>query len=57
MTESLLAEMISEQEAAIFFERLGFKREAILRELVKDLHGEKHDLVITNRDLTDKGKR
>jgi L-amino acid N-acyltransferase YncA len=51
--ETLLAEMMSEQEAAIrLFERLGFKDEAIFRGLVKDLHGKKHDLVIMTRDLT-----
>ncbi len=56
--ETLLAEMMSEQAAAIsLFERLGFKREATFRELVKDLHGKKHDLVIMTRDLTAKGKR
>ena len=56
--ETLLAEMMSEQVAAIsLFERLGFKREAAFRELVKDLHGNRHDLVIMTRDLTAKGKR
>jgi L-amino acid N-acyltransferase YncA len=51
--ETLLAEMMSEQEAAIrLFERLGFKDEAIFRGLVKDLHGKKRDLVIMTRDLT-----
>ena len=56
--ETLLAEMMSEQLAAInLFERLGFKREAIFRELVKDLHGQKHDLVIMTRRLTERGKR
>ncbi len=56
--ETLLAEMMSEQVAAIsLFERLGFKREAVFRELVKDLHGKRHDLVIMTRDLTVKGKR
>ena len=56
--ETLLAEMMSEQIAAIsLFERLGFKREATFRELVKDLHGKRHDLVIMTRDLTAKGKR
>ncbi len=56
--DTLLAEMMAEQEAAIsLFERLGFKREAIFRELVKDLRGKRHDLVIMTRDLTTKGKR
>ncbi|MGH7410777.1 MAG: GNAT family N-acetyltransferase, partial [Candidatus Methylomirabilis sp.] len=56
--ETLLAEMMSEQVAAInLFERLGFKREAIFRELVKDLHGRKHDLLIMTRDLTERGTR
>ncbi len=56
--ETLLAEMMSEQVAAIgLFERLGFKREAVFRELVKDLHGKRHDLVIMSRDLVGKGKR
>lgn len=53
--ETLLAEMMSEQKAAIrLFERLGFKREAVFRGLVKDLHDKKHDLVIMTRDLTTK---
>jgi len=53
--ETLLAEMMSEQKAAIrLFERLGFKREAVFRGLVKDLHDKKHDLVIMTRDLTAK---
>lgn len=56
--ETLLAEMMSDQLAAInLFERLGFKREAIFRKLVKDLRGQKHDLVIMTRDLTKEGKR
>lgn len=56
--DTLLAEMMAEQEAAIsLFERLGFKREAIFRELVKDLRDKRHDLVIMTRDLTTKGKR
>jgi L-amino acid N-acyltransferase YncA len=53
--ETLLAEMMSEQKAAIrLFERLGFKGVAIFRGLVKDLHDKKHDLVIMTRDLTAK---
>jgi L-amino acid N-acyltransferase YncA len=53
--ETLLAEMMSEQEAAIrLFKRLGFKGEAVFRGLVKDLHDKKHDLVIMTRDLTAK---
>jgi len=56
--ETLLAEMMSEQVAALsLFGRLGFKREAIFRRLVKDLHGKKHDLVIMTRDLTESGRR
>jgi L-amino acid N-acyltransferase YncA len=56
--ETLLAEIMSEQAAAIsLFERLGFRREAIFREMVKDLHGKKHDLLIMTRVLTGKGKR
>ncbi len=56
--ETLLAEMMSEQVAALsLFERLGFKREAVFRRLVKDLHGKKHDLVIMTRDLTEERKR
>ena len=53
--ETLLAEMMSEQKAAIrLFERLGFKGVAIFRGLVKDLQEKKHDLVIMTRDLTAK---
>jgi L-amino acid N-acyltransferase YncA len=56
--ETLLAEMMAEQQAALgLFERLGFKREAVFRELVKDLRGHRHDLVIMTRDLTVKAKR
>lgn len=53
--ETLLAEMMPEQEAAVLlFERLGFKKEAIFPSLVKDLHGRRHDLLIMVRDLTEK---
>jgi L-amino acid N-acyltransferase YncA len=56
--ETLLAEMMSEQLAAInLFERLGFRREATFVELVRDLRGHKHDLVIMTRDLAERGRR
>ncbi|MBI5420313.1 MAG: GNAT family N-acetyltransferase [Deltaproteobacteria bacterium] len=55
--ETLLGEVMAEQEAVMsLLERLGFRREATLRGLVKDLQGRRHDLVIMTRDLTRKGE-
>ena len=56
--ETLLAEMIPEQEAAVMlFERLGFRKEATFSHLVKDLHERRHDMLIMIRDLTQAKKR
>ena len=50
--EKLTARMTLDQNAAItVFEELGFKREAMLRDHVKDRDGKKHDLLILSHDV------
>ncbi|MFP6806829.1 MAG: GNAT family N-acetyltransferase [Pseudomonadales bacterium] len=50
--EKLTARMTLDQDAAItVFEELGFKREAMLRDHVKDRDGKKHDLLILSHDV------
>lgn len=50
--EKLTARMTLDQDAAItVFEELGFKREAMLRDHVKDRDGKKHDLLIMSHDV------
>ncbi len=50
--EKLTARMTLDQDAAInVFEELGFKREAMFRDHVKDPDGKKHDLLIMSRDV------
>ncbi len=45
--EKLMARMTVDQEGAInMFEGLGFEREALLRDHVKDLEGQGHDLIL-----------
>ena len=46
------AELMENQNSAIScFERLGFKREAILRKHVTDIKGNRHDLIIMSLDI------
>lgn len=50
--EKIVANMTIDQQGAIAtFEELGFKPEALLRDHVKDRHGEKHDLLVYSHDV------
>jgi L-amino acid N-acyltransferase YncA len=50
--EKMVAQMTIDQKGAIAtFEQLGFKAEALLRDHVKDRHGEKHDLLVYSHDV------
>jgi N-acetylglutamate synthase-like GNAT family acetyltransferase len=50
--DKLIAYMTVDQRGAIaVFEDLGFKAEAVLREQVKDLAGNKHDVAILSQDV------
>jgi L-amino acid N-acyltransferase YncA len=50
--EKMVAQMTIDQKGAIAtFEELGFKAEALLRDHVKDRHGEKHDLLVYAHDV------
>lgn len=50
--EKLTARMTLDQDAAIaVFEELGFKREALYCDYVKDKEGRKHDLLVMSRDV------
>jgi L-amino acid N-acyltransferase YncA len=50
--EKILAQMTIDQKGAIAtFEQLGFQAEALLRDHVKDRHGQKHDLLILSHDV------
>jgi RimJ/RimL family protein N-acetyltransferase len=50
--EKLSAQMTVDQVAAIaLFESLGFKAEALLRDHVRDLDGQKHDIVVLGHNI------
>jgi len=50
--EKLTARMTLDQDAAIrVFEEMGFKKEAMLTDQVKDRDGTKHDLLIMSQDV------
>lgn len=50
----LQAEIMENQESAIAaFERMGFKKEAVLHKHVTDIKGERHNLVIMSLDIKD----
>jgi len=50
--EKIIANMTIDQQGAIAtFEELGFRAEALLRDHVKDRHGEKHDLLVYSHDV------
>lgn len=50
--EKIVANMTIDQQGAIAtFEELGFKAEALLRDHVKDRHGEKHDLLVYSHEV------
>ena len=50
--EKLTARMMLDQEGAInIFEEMGFKKEAMLMDHVKDSNGKKHDLLMMSHDV------
>ena len=50
--EKMVAQMTIDQKGAIStFEELGFRAEALLRDHVKDRHGERHDLLVYAHDV------
>ncbi len=50
--EKLSVQMTVDQQAAIaLFESLGFKAEALLREHVRDVEGNKHDIVVLGHNV------
>jgi RimJ/RimL family protein N-acetyltransferase len=50
--EKLSVQMTVDQQAAIaLFESLGFKAEALLREHVRDVAGQKHDIVVLGHNV------
>ena len=56
--DKIQAQMMDNQIGARkAFEKLGFKEEAILKESVMDLKGDKHDLVIMSNSVTELWKR
>lgn len=51
--EKVEAEVMDLQEGAIHvFETIGFQKEALLKDYVKDLQGRKHDLIIMTQDIS-----
>lgn len=51
--EKVQAEMMDSQKGAIkVFETIGFEKEAVLNDYVKDLQGRKHNLVIMTQDIS-----
>jgi len=56
--DRIVAQMMESHSGAIAaFRRLGFEREAVLKDHVKDVHGKKHSLVIMSNDLTELWRR
>lgn len=51
--EKIMAQMMDNQEGAYkAFKKLGFKKEAVLKDHVIDLQGNKHDLIIMTNNVT-----
>jgi RimJ/RimL family protein N-acetyltransferase len=51
--EKMVAHVVENQiSAARAFERLGFRREAILKSHVKDVYGKKRDLIVMSNDVS-----
>lgn len=51
--EKIIARMMESQKTAItIFEKLGFKKEAVLKNHVKDAKGMKHNMVIMSNDVS-----
>jgi RimJ/RimL family protein N-acetyltransferase len=54
--EKLVAQMTVDQQAAIaLFESLGFKAEALLRDQVRDIDGQTHDIVVLGHNIAQFG--
>jgi RimJ/RimL family protein N-acetyltransferase len=54
--EKLVAQMTVDQAAAIaLFESLGFKAEALLRDHVRDVNGQTHDIVVLGHNIAQFG--
>lgn len=52
--EKVIAQMTPDQEGAIgVFYRMGFEREAQLRDHVRDRDGKKHDLIVLSHDVSE----
>jgi RimJ/RimL family protein N-acetyltransferase len=50
--EKVLAEMLEDQHGAIaVFEHLGFEREALFKDHVRDRKGRKHNLIVMSHDI------
>ncbi len=51
--DKIIARMMADDEGAVkVFEKLGFKKEAVLKEHVKDRRGVKHDLLIMSNNVS-----
>ena len=56
--EKIIAQMTLDQSAArAVFEEMGFQQEALLRDHVRDRHGEDHDIVIMSCDVASAASR
>jgi RimJ/RimL family protein N-acetyltransferase len=54
--EKLVVQMTVDQQAAIaLFESLGFKAEALLRDQVRDIDGQTHDIVVLGHNISQIG--
>ena len=54
----IIVKMMKPQKAAInIFKRLGFKQKAIIPDYVRDLNGDKHDLLIMHCHVDDMWKK
>lgn len=51
--DKVIGQVMDSQEGAIkVFEKLGFRQEAVLKDMVLDMKGKKHDLIILTQDIT-----
>lgn len=56
--DKVIAQMMEIQESAVqVFERLGFHREALLKDHVMDTNGDKHNLIIMSQDINNFWRR
>ena len=52
--DKVVAQMMEEQQSAVqVFSRLGFQQEAVLKDYVTDIQGEKHDLIIMSQSIVE----